>query len=86
MALIFLDPRSDEVTAAFNKAGNGDPVMHNATFGEVLQYMGTVVEAADERVYHEFRHRAVPGTDQRRYWRIPATPECMVALVENTKN
>ena len=86
MALIFLDSKSDEIVAAFNRAGNGDPVMLNTSFGEVLQYMGTVVEVADHRVYHEFRHRAVPGTDQRKYWRIPASPECKLALLDTTKN
>lgn len=54
-----------------------DPVMHNPATGEYLQYMGTVARPGDGFVdggyVHQFRHRAVPGTNTRQYWNIPAT-------------
>ena len=60
------DPEWDAAWSAFP-----DPSLAN--YGEVLQYMGTV-NAPQCGYVHEFRHRAMPDTNQRRYWRIPCTP------------
>ena len=50
-----------------------DPVLYNAQYGESLQYMGTI--AVHQVGYvHEFRHRAMPATNQRQYWRFLCTP------------
>lgn len=65
--LIFLDQTDPEFTVAFSHFE--DPVMYNDRYGESLQYLGTVIEPVGA-VRHEFRHRAVPGTDERKYWHI----------------
>lgn len=50
-----------------------DPDMYNPVWHESLQYMGTFRTTAG--YVHEFRHRAIPGTHERHYWRIPASPQ-----------
>ena len=60
------DPEWDAAWSAFP-----DPTMANG--GEALQYMGTVT-APQCGYAHEFRHRAMPGTNQRKLFRIPCTP------------
>ena len=60
------DPEYDEMWSHFP-----DKVMLNEKFGEVLQYMGTI--NLNGRYYHEFRHRSLPGSNQRGYYRISAT-------------
>ena len=60
------DPEWDAAWSAFP-----DHTMANGY--EVLQYMGTIAVPQGEYA-HEFRHRMAPGTNQRRYWRIPCTP------------
>jgi hypothetical protein len=68
--ILFLDSKDPEFNYAFSHFE--DPVMHNKQYGEVLQYMGTVFYP--EGIKHEFRHRAIPGTNERKYWKIPASP------------
>jgi hypothetical protein len=70
-SLIFVEHTDPEFSYAFCQFP--DPVMRNETYCESLQYMGTVITPNDV-IYHEFRHRAVPGTNERKYWRIPASP------------
>jgi hypothetical protein len=50
-----------------------DRVMEEPHTGECLQYVGSAQQPAGDWL-HVFRHRAVPGTLQRHYWRIPASP------------
>lgn len=56
-----------------------DPVMYNPDYGESLQYMGTFPNPeyggrpGEARYYHDFRHRSVPRTHERRIWKIPAS-------------
>lgn len=74
--LIAISPKDPEWNCMFSAFT--DTVMLNKECGEVLQYMGTVVERYQgkiQSIYHEFRHRAVPGTNQRKYWKIGATPD-----------
>lgn len=92
VALSQEDPEWNYMFRAFN-----DPVMHNKEYGEVLQYMGTVitpkakkdflgetiVNILDYEARHEFRHRAVPGTNERKYWHIPASLDFRLRLEEN---
>jgi hypothetical protein len=68
--LFFLEHTDPEFNVAFSHFP--DPVMRNAEYHECLQYMGTVV-APSGTAHHEFRHRAVPGTNERRYWKIPVS-------------
>ncbi len=49
-----------------------DPIMEHAVSGECLEYMGSAQEPGCGWV-HIFRHRQVPGSDQRHYWRLPAS-------------
>ena len=68
------DPEWDAAWSAFP-----DPALYNEQYGESLQYMGTVAVPGDGGTsfgsyVHEFRHRAMPGTNQRQYWRLPCTP------------
>ncbi len=49
-----------------------DPVMAHPVNGECLHYMGSTQSPGLGWV-HIFRHRQVPGSDQRQYWRIPAS-------------
>jgi len=49
-----------------------DPVMAHPVSGECLRYMGSTQSPGLGWV-HIFRHRQVPGSDQRQYWRIPAS-------------
>ena len=49
-----------------------DPVMVHPQSGECLQYMGSV-QAPEGAWVHVFRHRQVPGSDQRQVWRVPAS-------------
>lgn len=51
-----------------------DPVMRNEQYLECLQYVGTVIEPSG-RIKHQFRHRAVPVTNERKYWEIEPSPE-----------
>ena len=69
---IFLDPDNPELRKAW--AQFPDPAMYNDAMDEALQYMGTIGLASQPGVYvHQFRHRAVPRTNQRHYWNIVAT-------------
>ena len=68
--LTFLERTNPEFTFAFQHFV--DPEMYNKEYGECLQYMGTVL-ASNGLVHHEFRHRAIPITNQRQYWKIPAS-------------
>jgi hypothetical protein len=72
--LFFIDNTDPEFTIMF---GNfADPVMRNEEYLESLQYMGTVVEPSG-RIRHQFRHRAVPVTNERKYWEIiPSVSFC----------
>lgn len=65
--LFFLESSDPEFTHAFSAFP--DKVMHNKEYCESLQYMGTVLFANGE-VKHQFRHRAVPVTNERKYWNI----------------
>lgn len=47
-----------------------DPEMYNEQYCECLQYMGTVIVDGGAHIEHQFRHRAVPGTNERRYWKV----------------
>lgn len=58
-----------------------DPVMRNEEYLESLQYMGTVLYPSG-KVEHQFRHRAVPVTNERKYWKIDPSPE-FKARVDN---
>ena len=49
-----------------------DPVMAHQTSGECLQYMGSSQYPGLGWV-HVFRHRHVPGSGERRYWRVHAS-------------
>jgi hypothetical protein len=49
-----------------------DPVMAHPESGECLQYMGSAQYPGRGWV-HVFRHRQVPGSDQRQYWQVPAS-------------
>lgn len=49
-----------------------DPVMAHSMSGACLQYMGSVREPGHGWV-HVFRHRQVPGSGQRQYWRVVAS-------------
>lgn len=49
-----------------------DPVMAHPASGECLQYMGSA-QYSELGWVHVFRHRQVPGSDQRHYWRVPAS-------------
>lgn len=69
--IIFLELNHPELAWAWNMFP--DKSMYNDTYGESLQYMGTVLDADTYVVHHEFRHRAVPGTNQRKYWHIHAS-------------
>ena len=67
-----------------------DPAMWNDIYKESLQYMGTIANTAysgkpgECHYYHEFRHRAVPGSNERRYWKVAASldwnPESTTAI------
>lgn len=65
--LFFMNPEDKEWDIAWSFFP--DKVMYNE--GESLQYMGTI--NLDGRYYHEFRHRSLPGSNQRGYYRISAT-------------
>jgi hypothetical protein len=49
-----------------------DPVMAHPVSGECLQYLGSVQYLGRGWV-HVFRHRQVPGSDQRQYWHVLAS-------------
>ena len=68
--LTFLDREDIEFTFAF--ASFEDKEMYNKVYGECLQYMGTVLDV-ENGLTHEFRHRAIPGTNERKYWRVKAS-------------
>ncbi len=51
-----------------------DPVLEHPESGEVLQYMGSTEDRKRGGWVHVFRHRQVPTSQQRQYWRIGATP------------
>lgn len=76
--LIFLEQDDPEMQKAWNYFP--DKQMYNAEYGEVLQYMGTVVARLGETRHavggrHEFRHRAVPLTNERKYYSVPLGTE-----------
>ena len=70
------DPEWNAAWSAFP-----DPELYNEQYGERLQYMGTVARCTEAdgwpsgaTIYvHEFRHRALPGSNQRWYAAVPAT-------------
>lgn len=75
--LFFLESTDPEFTKAFESFP--DKVMHNPVYGEVLQYMGTVIEPTGA-MRHEFRHRAMPDTNQRKYWHIPVSEALAIRI------
>jgi hypothetical protein len=68
--LTFIERDDPEFTFMFNSFP--DKEMYNKQYGECLQYMGTVLKPSGN-IHHEFRHRAVPGTNKRQYWQIEAS-------------
>jgi hypothetical protein len=80
--LIFLKSNDPELVKAWENFP--DKVMENKVYGEVLQYMGTVLE--DGAIRHEFRHRAIPKTNERKYWHIPASKNFTPILFMAIKN
>jgi hypothetical protein len=93
-SLVFVPTNNPEIDRAFREAGNGDPEMYNEQYGEYLQYMGTVIAPTinyvlnmacpDYDVWHEYRHRAIPGTNERKYWQIPASYKFKTDLLNET--
>lgn len=74
--LIFVDHEDQEFKRMFDYFP--DQVMENKIYREVLQYMGTVIERNKLtgnilQIYHEFRHRALPETNERKYWKLLAS-------------
>lgn len=68
------DPEWDTAWSQFS-----DPTLYNAEYHESLQYMGTVAVPGDGWTdlggyAHQFRHRAMPGTNERRYWTFRCSP------------
>jgi len=49
-----------------------DPVMAHPVSGECLEYLGSAQYPGRGWV-QVFRHRQVPGSDQRQYWEVPAS-------------
>jgi len=47
-------------------------VMAHPVSGECLQYLGSAQYPGRGWV-HVFRHRQVPGSDQRQYWQVPTS-------------
>lgn len=78
--LIFLDRNDPEFTKAFNNFA--DKEMYNPTYGERLQYMGTVIEA-NGSIAHQFRHRALPSTNQRKYWQFEASQDFKIKYIRS---
>jgi hypothetical protein len=78
--LTFLSSKDPELAFAWSYFS--DKRMENKEYGEVLQYMGTVL-TPENTIRHEFRHRAVPGTNKRQYWGIPASPQFKIAVANN---
>ena len=56
-----------------------DPVMAHPARGECLEYIGSAQDPGLGWV-HVFRHRQVPGSDQRQSWRIPASADSLPVL------
>jgi cyclophilin family peptidyl-prolyl cis-trans isomerase len=71
--LFFIEMDDPEVDNVFKK--HFPDSMYNEVYGEVIQYMGTVQNKLTGEVWHEFRHRAVPGTNERKYWKINPSSE-----------
>jgi hypothetical protein len=69
--IYFVDHDDPEHAAMWRRFD--DPIMLNDQYAECLQYMGTVPLDQATPYVHEFRHRAVPGTNQRQYWRVPCS-------------
>lgn len=67
----FMDPGKDKAEWEHAWSAFTDREMYNGELGEALQYMGSVKRGSGWK--HEFRHRAVPGTNQRQYWSMPAS-------------
>jgi methionine synthase II (cobalamin-independent) len=87
--LIFLEHDNPEFKSMFEYFP--DPLMENKELGEVLQYMGTVIErnkikGSISQIYHQFRHRALPGTNERKYWNISASDPFIFDYVVRLKN
>lgn len=93
--VLLLDVKDPEIVRAFKVISPEDPVMYNKQWGECLQYHGTVIEPIerveyspiagelkflDYKVYHSFRHRAVPETNERKYWNIPASLSYLIEI------
>jgi len=49
-----------------------DPVLEHPESGECLQYLSSTQEPGRGWV-HVFRHRQLPASQQRQYWRVPAS-------------
>jgi hypothetical protein len=87
--LVFLDRGCSEWSFAWGRVPTtelssckepGCPCVESPDSGESWQYMGTEPEARRHGAlgvvwYHTFRHRDYPGTGQREYWRVQASPE-----------
>ncbi len=74
--LIFIDRDNPEFNRMFSYFP--DKVMENKLYSEILQYMGTVIErdkikGSILQIYHQFRHRALPETNERKYWNLLAS-------------
>ena len=67
----FLAPDEPEWEVAWSHF-DPDRVRWNEAYHEALQYLGSV-QTLQGYWRHEFRHRAVPGTNERQYWYITAT-------------
>jgi len=78
--LLFLESKDKEMIVAWSNFA--DPVMRNEQFCESVQYMGTVIRDAlgALQVVHQFRHRALPVTNERKYWEYKASPAFMVRV------
>lgn len=70
VCIAFLAPTDPEWERAWSTFP--DREMWNADACEALQYMGSA-QTMQGYWRHEFRHRAVPGTNERRYWYVTAS-------------
>lgn len=75
--LIFLEQKDPEINYMFMTFP--DPVMRNEEYCECLQYMGTVLFTNGD-IKHQFRHRAIPGTNERKYWNIQPSANFMARV------
>lgn len=66
----WLEPDDPEWQRAWNYFP--DPVLEHPESGECLEYMGSTQEPERGWV-HVFRHRQMPTSHHRHYWRIKAS-------------